>query len=100
MAGEDILFKKYGREFKAGDVLFREGERGAEMFVIQAGRVRISRSVRGQDSTLALLGPGEFFGEMAILNQKPRGATATVVEPARLLVLDGKTFETMIVSNT
>lgn len=69
------------------------------MYVLQSGRVRISKSSHDGDKTLAVLGPGEFFGEMAILNRKARTATAEVVEDANLLVLDAKTFEAMVVSN-
>jgi CRP-like cAMP-binding protein len=56
--------------------------------------------VRGREAHLATLPPGEFFGEMAIINQKPRTATATVIEEAHLLVLDARTFEAMIRGNT
>lgn len=70
------------------------------MYVIQSGRVRISKQVRDIEKTLAVLGPGEFFGEMAILNSKPRTAIATVEEEARLLVIDQKTFEAMVTGNT
>lgn len=82
-----------------GEVLFREGEQGDQMFVLQSGRVRLTRNGRKGLQVLATLGPGEFFGEMAILNNRPRSATAEVIEPAKLLVLDSKTFETMLVKN-
>ncbi len=96
----DPLFARFGREFQAGDVLFREGEAGDVMFVIQAGSVRITKQVGGGDKVLAVLGPGEFLGEMAILNGKPRTATATVVEPTRCLLLDARTLEAMVSKNT
>jgi CRP/FNR family transcriptional regulator, cyclic AMP receptor protein len=99
MAGEDSLFQKFGREFKADTVLFREGEVGKEMYVIQTGKVNISKKVRDVEKVLATLGQGEFFGEMAIISNKPRTATATVAETAKLLVLDPKTFEAMIRGN-
>jgi CRP/FNR family cyclic AMP-dependent transcriptional regulator len=95
----DPLFSRFGRESRAGEVLFREGESGAEMFVIQSGSVRISKRVAGHDRPLATLGRGEFIGEMAILNEKPRTATATVVEDAKLLVIGAKTLEMMIANN-
>ncbi len=82
-----------------GEVLFREGEQGDQMFVLQSGRVRLTRRGRKGVQELATLGPGEFFGEMAILNNRPRTATAEVIETAKLLVLDSKTFETMLVKN-
>ncbi|MGF1469409.1 MAG: Crp/Fnr family transcriptional regulator [Sandaracinaceae bacterium] len=99
MADGDQLFARYGKTCEAGEVLFREGEAGATMYVIQSGAIRITKEVRGQERTLAVLGPGEFFGEMAILNAKPRTATAAVEETAKVLVLGAKTFEQMVVSN-
>ncbi|MDP2343370.1 MAG: Crp/Fnr family transcriptional regulator [Deltaproteobacteria bacterium] len=94
------LIERFGRTAAAGTVLFREGDAGKEMFVIQSGKVRLSRTIRGHEKTLADLPAGEFFGEMSIINDKPRAATATVVEDAQLLVLDPRTFEAMIKANT
>src|SRR4051812_3912309 len=96
----DSLFPRFGREYAAGDVLFREGEPGELMFVIQTGAVRISKQVGGDEKVLAVLGPGEFLGEMAILNGKPRTATATVIEDARCLLIEAKTLESMVARNT
>ena len=92
---------RFVRDFEAGATLFKEGEAGAEMFVVQAGGVRITKHVANGERVLATLGPGEFFGEMAILNAKPRTATATVTEdgPARVLVIDARRFEQMIANN-
>jgi len=86
----DSLFPRFGREFSVGD----------EMFVIQNGQVRITKLVAGEQRPLATLGRGEFVGEMAILNEKPRTATATVVEDAKLLVIGAKTLELMISNNS
>jgi len=97
---EDTLFQRFGKEFPKGTVLFHEGEAGKEMFVLQSGRVTITKTVRETVQTLATLGPGEFFGEMALISNRPRNATATVDEPARLLVIDPKTFEGMIRGNS
>lgn len=99
MAEGDTLFARFGRTFEPGDVLFREDEPGNTMFVIQAGQVRISKSGRDGTKTLAILGAGEFFGEMAILNAKPRTATAEAQTQLRVLVIDAKTFGQMVVSN-
>ncbi|HVY48942.1 MAG TPA: Crp/Fnr family transcriptional regulator [Minicystis sp.] len=95
----DPLFARFGREYPAGEVLFREGESGELMFVIQSGAVRITKEIGGEDKVLAVLGPGEFLGEMAILNGKPRTATAVVVEPTRCLVIEAKTLESMVARN-
>jgi len=97
---EEALFQRFGKEFPKGTVLFREGETGKEMFVLQAGRVVSTKTVRDTEKTLAVLGPGEFFGEMALISNKPRNATAVVEEASRLLVIDPKTFEGMIRGNS
>ena len=99
MAESDQLFARFGRDCEPGEVLFREGEGGDTMYVLQSGAVRITKTVKGEEKTLAILGAGEFFGEMAILNAKPRNATAIVEEPSRVLVLGARTFEQMVVSN-
>lgn len=99
-SSNDALFSRFGRVFAPGTVIFREGDTGQHMFVLQSGRVRISKEHPKGPRTLAILGPGEFFGEMAILNDKPRTATAEALEEVRALVLDGKTFEAMVVGNT
>ena len=100
MGAEETLFQKFGKEVPRGTVLFREGDPGKEMYVIQSGKVAISKKVRDVEKILATLGPGEFFGEMAIISNKPRNASASVAEPARILVIDPKTFEGMIRGNS
>jgi CRP/FNR family transcriptional regulator, cyclic AMP receptor protein len=99
MGAEETLFQRFGKEFPKGTVLFQEGEPGKDMFVLQSGKISISKKVRDVEKVLAVLGPGEFFGEMAIISNKPRNATATVMEDAKLLVIDPKTFEAMIRGN-
>lgn len=94
------LIERFGRTIPKGTVLFREDEQGKEMYVLQSGRVQLSKTIRGNEEVIAELGPGEFFGEMSILNDKPRSATAVVTEDAQLLALDPRTFEAMIKANT
>jgi len=96
---EDQLFQRFGREFPKGTVLFREGEPGKEMYVVQQGRVHISKRVGDVEKILSTLGQGEFFGEMSILNNAPRSATATCADDSKLLVIDPKTFEAMVRGN-
>ena len=87
------------RELSPGDVLFREGDRGDEMFVVSTGKIRITKKVNGEDRVLADLASGEFLGEMAILNDEPRTATATALEESVLLVYDKRTFERLLYRN-
>jgi CRP-like cAMP-binding protein len=96
----DPLFERFGREFPLGHVLFHEGDDGDVMFVIQTGAVRISKTLGTEKRALATLRAGEFVGETELLNDKPRRSTATVVEgPARCLVIDRRTLETMVTKN-
>ncbi len=95
----DPLFARFGREYRAGDVLFLEGETGEEMYVIQSGAVQVSKRIGDEERPLATLGRGELLGEMAILNHKPRTASAIVIEDTRCLVIDGRTLESMIQKN-
>ena len=93
------LFSRFGEKIPANTVLFHEGDSGENMFIIQAGRVKISKLIRGVEKTLATLEKGEFFGEMAILNDKPRSATAETLDVCDMLVIDRKTFDTLIRGN-
>lgn len=99
MSAEEALFQRFGKDIPKGTILFREGEPGKEMYVLQSGMVAISKKVRDVEKVLAVLGPGEFFGEMAIISNKPRNASAIVEEDARVLVIDPPTFEAMIRGN-
>ncbi|WP_428262683.1 Crp/Fnr family transcriptional regulator [Haliangium sp.] len=79
-------------EYSEGTILFEQGEDGKRVYVVQRGMVEIRRSVKGQEALLALLGPGDFCGEMAIINERPRSAKAMIREDAELLVLDSDFF--------
>jgi len=93
-------FEKHLRFFAAGDVIFRENEKGSEMFVIVEGQVEIRKATGPASSkTLTVLHAGDMFGEMAIIEKMPRSATAVAVEPTRLLVLNEKLYETTMTSN-
>jgi CRP/FNR family cyclic AMP-dependent transcriptional regulator len=92
----DALLDRFGKFYPAGTILFREGDVGSDMFVIHSGSVELTRRMKDRDTVLAHLPPGEFFGEMAVVNNRPRSATATVREDAWLLVIDARTFEAMI----
>jgi uncharacterized membrane protein len=84
----------------AGMCLFRKGEAGDRLYLIVGGRVRIHvRDSEGEDVTLAELGGGDFFGEMTILDGKPRSADATVAEDARLAVLSRAHFHAFVQRN-
>ncbi len=74
-------------------VLFRAGDVGDAMYIIERGKVRISvQATDGQELTLTELGRGDFFGEMALLNRQRRSANAVVAEEGRLAVLSREHF--------
>jgi len=93
------LYSRFGKKIPANTVLFHEGDRGEDMYIIQSGKVKISKRIRGVEKTLATLEKGEFFGEMAILNDKPRSATAETIDDCEMLLIDRKTFDTLIRGN-
>ena len=71
---DDQLFQRFGKEFPPGTVLFRDGEPGREMYVVQAGHIQISKQVGEVEKLLATLGPGDYFGEVALIDDSGLGA--------------------------
>ncbi len=82
----------------AGQVVFREGEAGQAMYIIESGNVDIRLAARGSEA-VARLGPGDFFGEMAMLEDQPRFATAVAVEAGRLLRIERAQFADLLSQN-
>ena len=80
---------KETRELDAGDVIFAEGDEGAEMYGIVRGR---GGAVGRTGESIAKLGPDDTFGEMALVDSSPRMATATAVEPTTIAVIDRRQF--------
>lgn len=99
MSSQSDIFTKYGRTFAAGEKVFAEGEIGAEMFIIQTGRVRISKHSQDVEKTLVVLEDGDFFGEMAVIDKGPRSATATAVDEVKCIVLNEELFEQQMQNN-
>ena len=76
----------------AGKLLMKQGENGSEMMVIVSGSVAVDRN----GERLNTLGPGDFFGEIALLDRGPRTATVTAEEPTRLLVISHREFHSLM----
>lgn len=88
------------RSFDAGEVIFQEGEMGRELYVIREGEVEIVRSgALGAPMTLARLGAGDYFGEMAFVDEKPRSASAKVLSPLQVCVLPSGTLDRAVELN-
>ncbi len=87
------------RRFSAGEVIFNEGDLGTEMYLIQEGQVEILRLSSDGPQRLALLERGDFFGEMSILDELPRTATVAALSDARVVEINGATFDEMLRAN-
>jgi CRP/FNR family transcriptional regulator, cyclic AMP receptor protein len=85
------------RPLKKGQVLFREGEKGDEMFIVRRGVVIISKAVTGHvEQVLTRVGAGEFFGEMSLFDRAPRSATVQGDSDGVLLALDRERMQELI----
>ena len=82
-----------------GEWIFREDDLGMEMFIIQEGQVEILKRVGEEDHLISVLDKGDFFGEMALLENLPRAAGARAVSAVKLLEIDGSTFDQMLRAN-
>lgn len=88
------------KEISEGTAIFVENMSGESLYFIVSGTVRISKMIsEGEEKTLVVLGPDDFFGEMAIIDGEPRSATARVIENARLLALKKNDFEILCKEN-
>jgi CRP/FNR family cyclic AMP-dependent transcriptional regulator len=81
------------RAFRAGAVIFNRGDPGQVLYVIRQGKVKIYlTSPDGQELALAVFGPGECFGELALLDGQPRSAAATAIEPVETYAVQRSAF--------
>ena len=81
------------KSYRTGAVLFREGDRGDALHIVVEGAVRVSvLSSAGGEATVAVLGPGEFLGDLALLDGRPRSASAIVLQPTKTLVVTRDDF--------
>jgi CRP/FNR family cyclic AMP-dependent transcriptional regulator len=94
------LFQQYVRTFEPGQVIFKEGETGEVMFVIIQGAVEIRKRTEGNTSkTLITFHEGDIFGEMSLIEKKPRSATAIATKPCRMLVMNEGLLDKMLEGN-
>lgn len=84
------------RSYRKDTMIFSESQSGSDMFIIQDGVVSISKVVDGNEVTLAMLKRGDMFGEMALLENKPRSASAIAHEDCRLMVVNRQNFDQMV----
>jgi len=83
------------RRFESGDTIVKKGEGGVGFYLILDGTVEI----RSDGNTLSKLGPGQFFGEMCVLDNQPRSADVVTVQPSRVLILTAWNIKGLISLN-
>ena len=91
---KDLIIKR-----KKGELIYREGDLGSEMYVVQSGSVLIFREFNNTRQELAIMEKGDFFGEFALLEGLPRTACAEAVENSDLIEINSTTFDKMIRGN-
>jgi YihY family inner membrane protein len=96
MKVDERLFKKFGHTYEKGSIIFNEGDSGNEMFYILSGRISLERVSCQVKKVVAEMGAGQYFGEMAVLIDIHRSATARALEHSHLAVIDGDTFRNFV----
>lgn len=92
----DLIEKKY----TAGDIIFHEGESGKAVYVVLDGSVKIIKKSNSESKTLAVLGPGSHFGELSLIGQCSRFATAVAEKDSILLIMYKSYFDDLIRGNS
>jgi CRP-like cAMP-binding protein len=80
------------RNYTPGQVIVNEGQTGLGLYAIQSGRVKVTKHGAGGERDIREMGPGESFGEISLLDDRPRSATITAVEPTTCVLLDKSQF--------
>ncbi len=93
------MLEKYGRNYRAGDIIFSEHEPGNSFYLIHSGKVIITKIVGETEKNLDILGPGDIFGEMAIIEEAPRSASALAETEVKALEFNKENFEILLKSN-
>jgi CRP-like cAMP-binding protein len=93
-------YEKFLVSHAMGEIIFSEGDIGTEMYIVQSGTVELLKAIGGETRVLATLEKGDFFGEMSVLEDVPRTASARAKTDVELVKINGTTFDAMLKSNT
>ena len=99
MAMDLSAFSRFTRTFQPGEMIFSEFEPGDTFYLIQSGRVELVKIIGDIERTLDVLQPSEMFGEMAILENSPRSATAIALDVVKVLEFNSQNFEILMMGN-
>jgi CRP-like cAMP-binding protein len=99
MAMDLAAFGRFARTFQPGEMIFSEFEPGDNFYLIQSGRVELVKIIGDIEKTLDILQPSEMFGEMAILENSPRSATAIALDTVKVLEFNRQNFEILMMGN-
>jgi len=99
MAMDLAAFGRFSRTFHQGEIIFSEFEIGDTFYLIQSGKVQLVKLVGDIERTLDILYPSEMFGEMAILENSPRSATAIALDEVKVLEFNSQNFEILLLGN-
>ena len=80
------------RDYQSGQVIVSEGQTGMGLYCIQSGKVKVTKKTAGGEREIREMGPGESFGEISLLDDRPRSATVTALEPTTAVLLDKSQF--------
>ncbi|HNO26048.1 MAG TPA: Crp/Fnr family transcriptional regulator, partial [Leptospiraceae bacterium] len=95
----EAMFGKFGKVFQPNQIIFCEYEPGNDFYLIQEGQVKITKTVGNSIKTLDILEAGDIFGEMAILEEQPRSATAVAIDEVKALNFNRANFELLMTKN-
>ncbi|MEI0490831.1 Crp/Fnr family transcriptional regulator [Brachyspira intermedia] len=96
----DNNLSSYTKKYNTDDVIFLEYEKGDKFYLVQSGSVKITKVIKDVEKLLDIVYAGEFFGEMAILEDTTRSASAIANEPTVLLELRKENFQNILANNT
>lgn len=96
---KEQALEKLSKVYDTGAVLFYEGDPANAVWIINGGKVQLSKRVCSEEIVIETLGAGDFFGEISLLSNSAQMVTATVVEPAKLLVIESPQYEALLRSN-
>ena len=96
----DNNLSSYTKKYNTDDVIFLEYEKGDKFYLVQSGSVKITKVIKDVEKLLDIVYAGEFFGEMAILEDTTRSASAIANEPTVLLELRKENFQSILANNT